>query len=225
MMMAYYDMALRTFTDNVINLAIESCLIFDIPNILAPTKVNAMSPDKLAELVAETEEVQTERKLLQEQTKLLREALSKCQRHKHRELTVLPSALSMLSPNAGSRRAPWEPTPSPAPTPNGQTAQPTSTFPTSSSEAANAPVMSSLFPRRNDAIPATSSFSVSSPSNMSKQPVETQSSASIFKGFSFSTPNHTSTGNAATTNTKSLFDSGTTPPDLGYYVYPVPCWC
>lgn len=97
-------MALRTFIDNVINLAVESCLVSDIPNILAPTKVNGMSPERLIKLAAETEEVQSERQLLEEQANLLREALSKCQQHKHRELTVLPSNLSRLSVNGGSSR-------------------------------------------------------------------------------------------------------------------------
>ncbi|KND86160.1 hypothetical protein TOPH_09214 [Tolypocladium ophioglossoides CBS 100239] len=37
-MQAYYEMSRRTFTDNVINPAIKSCLIYDFPDILTPTQ-------------------------------------------------------------------------------------------------------------------------------------------------------------------------------------------
>ncbi|KXX76061.1 Interferon-induced GTP-binding protein Mx [Madurella mycetomatis] len=86
MMMTYYDMSLRTFVDNVINLAVESCLVCDIPTILTPRKVNAMSTDRMKELASESEEIQNQRLYLQNEVKILTEALRKCQRHKPREL-------------------------------------------------------------------------------------------------------------------------------------------
>ncbi|OLN95269.1 Interferon-induced GTP-binding protein MxB [Colletotrichum chlorophyti] len=55
-MQTFYDMTLRTFTDNLINLAIESCLIRDMHSILTPMHVNSMSDERLAELAAESEE-------------------------------------------------------------------------------------------------------------------------------------------------------------------------
>ncbi|OHW99984.1 dynamin family protein [Colletotrichum incanum] len=55
-MQTFYDMALRTFTDNLVNLVIESCLIRELPSILTPRDVNLMSEARLAELAAESEE-------------------------------------------------------------------------------------------------------------------------------------------------------------------------
>ena len=104
MMVAYYDvsrifpqiagrsnsknqMSLRTFIDNVINLAVESCLVCDVPSILTPRKVDGMNPDRLNELASESDEVQTERQMLREEADTLREGLRRCQQHRHRPLT------------------------------------------------------------------------------------------------------------------------------------------
>jgi hypothetical protein len=80
-------MSLRTFVDNVINLAVESCLVCDIPDILTPRKVNRMSANQLAELAADSDEVQSQRLALQNEVRILREGLRMCQRHRPRELT------------------------------------------------------------------------------------------------------------------------------------------
>lgn len=109
-------MSLRTFIDNVINLAVESCLVYDIPAILTPRKVDAMNPDELKELASESEEVEKQRLHLQGEVKILRQGLQKCQKHKTREVTgtsngqravclpyaetpslVLPTALARMS--------------------------------------------------------------------------------------------------------------------------------
>jgi len=79
-------MSLRTFIDNIINLAAESCLVRDIPTILTPMKVDAMSANTLEELASESEEVQIQRRRLEDEVKILREGLRKCQRHERREL-------------------------------------------------------------------------------------------------------------------------------------------
>lgn len=80
-------MSLRTFTENVINLAVENCLICDIPTILTPAKVDQMSENRLRELAAESNEVLSERKTLQAQVDILRDGLQKCERHRPREMT------------------------------------------------------------------------------------------------------------------------------------------
>lgn len=80
-------MSLRTFIDNVINLAVESCLVHDIPTILTPRKVDAMKSGELKELASESEDVQQQRLHLQGEVKILREGLQKCQKHKTREVT------------------------------------------------------------------------------------------------------------------------------------------
>lgn len=80
-------MSLRTFVDNVINLAVESCLVRDIPTILTPRKVGAMGADRIKELASESEEVQKQRLYLQNEVEILAEELRKCQRQKPREVT------------------------------------------------------------------------------------------------------------------------------------------
>ena len=80
-------MSLRIFVDNVINLAVESCLVCDLPDILTPRKVDRMSASKLTELAAESDEVQSQRLALQNEVRILREGLRRCQRHRPRELT------------------------------------------------------------------------------------------------------------------------------------------
>ncbi|KAK4129810.1 hypothetical protein N657DRAFT_677378 [Parathielavia appendiculata] len=87
MMVAYYEISARTFMDNVVNLAVESCLISKVENILTARKVEEMSVDELKELASESEETQTNRSRLQEEVRILREGLRKCQKHKPREST------------------------------------------------------------------------------------------------------------------------------------------
>ncbi|POR39395.1 Uncharacterized protein TPAR_00405 [Tolypocladium paradoxum] len=86
---AYYEMSRRTFTENVINLALESCLIRDLPSIFPPQEVNRMTDEELAELAKESEDVLAERRILQAQVQHLRDGLRKCQQYKPREKTVL----------------------------------------------------------------------------------------------------------------------------------------
>ncbi|KAJ9138988.1 Interferon-induced GTP-binding protein Mx3 [Coniochaeta hoffmannii] len=90
MTVAYYEMSLGIFTDNVINLAIENCIVCDIPNILTTTEVGGMKEDRLKALASESEEVQAQRIMLQEQVDILRHGLQKCKQHKPRESASLP---------------------------------------------------------------------------------------------------------------------------------------
>ncbi|TEA13622.1 Interferon-induced GTP-binding protein MxE [Colletotrichum sidae] len=83
-MQIFYDMALRTFTENLFNLAVESCLVQDLPAIFTPKMVSSVSDEKLAELAAETEEVLARRRKLNEDIELLREGRDLCRRHKPR---------------------------------------------------------------------------------------------------------------------------------------------
>lgn len=67
-------MALRTFTDTLIDLAIESC----------PKTVNEMDDTRLAELAAESEEIRERRTQLQTDIKLLKKGLDRCRRYRPR---------------------------------------------------------------------------------------------------------------------------------------------
>ncbi|KAF5013286.1 hypothetical protein FDECE_715 [Fusarium decemcellulare] len=98
-MLAYYEMSRRTFTDNIINLAVESCLVCDMPEILTPTAVDRMSRERLQELAAESEDTTSRRKNLQEEVDILRQGLAQCRRYRPRTVTVLP-------PSRGSASSP-----------------------------------------------------------------------------------------------------------------------
>lgn len=104
MMMVYYDvsspscktrdavlmstqMSRRTFTDNVINLAIESCLVSYIPEILTPAIVDSMSMERLQELAAESKTTAARRQILQEELDVLRQGLERCRRYRPRPAT------------------------------------------------------------------------------------------------------------------------------------------
>lgn len=73
--------------DNVVNLAAESCLISHVPNILTARKIDAMTVDDLKELASESDETRMNRSRLQDEVRILREGLRKCQKHKPREST------------------------------------------------------------------------------------------------------------------------------------------
>ncbi|KAH8736359.1 P-loop containing nucleoside triphosphate hydrolase protein [Ilyonectria robusta] len=87
MMMVYYDMSRRTFTDNVVNLAIESCLVCHIPDILTPTTVDRMSDARLHDLAAESPDTISRRQTLKEEIDILRDGLARCQSRKPRAIT------------------------------------------------------------------------------------------------------------------------------------------
>ncbi|KAI8630598.1 hypothetical protein F5Y19DRAFT_51675 [Xylariaceae sp. FL1651] len=83
----YYDLSLRTFTDNMIILAIENCLIKDLPTILTTGMVSQMEDDELERLAAESEEIQVERAELQSEYDALKKGLDHCKSYKGREST------------------------------------------------------------------------------------------------------------------------------------------
>lgn len=76
----------RTFTQNVINLAVENCLMSDIPRILTSDTVIRMTEETLKDLASESSDILSKREFLQEQARKLRDGLEICQHHKRREL-------------------------------------------------------------------------------------------------------------------------------------------
>ncbi|KAJ4289908.1 hypothetical protein N0V88_006703 [Collariella sp. IMI 366227] len=75
MMKAFYDISLRTFTDNVINLAVERCLVYHIPTLFTSEDIHKMTIEKLQELASESEEVRTQRLALQDEVRILKDGL------------------------------------------------------------------------------------------------------------------------------------------------------
>ncbi|KAI1813711.1 P-loop containing nucleoside triphosphate hydrolase protein [Poronia punctata] len=90
----YYELSLRTFTDNVVILAIENCLIKDLPTILTTSTVSQMEDEELKGLAAESEETQVERAELQSEYDALKKGLDICKSYRLRNRTVLPTGLS-----------------------------------------------------------------------------------------------------------------------------------
>ena len=80
-------MSLGTFAQNVVNLAVESCLISDLHTILAPSAVIRMSEQRLKQLASESEDVQLERQSYQHQVDILLSGLQKCQQFRPHERT------------------------------------------------------------------------------------------------------------------------------------------
>jgi hypothetical protein len=86
-------MSLRTFTENVIALAIENCLICDIDKILSPREVEQMDEAQLKQLAAESDDVSTFREELEHQVRDLRAGLQMCQKYKERKATRMLTPL------------------------------------------------------------------------------------------------------------------------------------
>ena len=68
----------------MINLAIESCLVSSIPEILTPTRVDGMSDTELEDLAAERIETTSRRQVLDAEIKILKNGLATCRKHKPR---------------------------------------------------------------------------------------------------------------------------------------------
>lgn len=77
-------MSLRTFTDNLINLVIESCLVQALPSIFTSRDVVDMSDGKVDELAAEPKEAADYRSQLKEDIKLLEQGRAQCRRYQPR---------------------------------------------------------------------------------------------------------------------------------------------
>ena len=72
---------MRTFIDNVANLAIEQCLVDGITELITPIKVLMMSSEKLEQLGSESESLRNHRNTLLSREKKLTEALNVCQKN------------------------------------------------------------------------------------------------------------------------------------------------
>ena len=81
---AYYDVAREIFIDNVISLAVENCLIGNLENLLTTEAVEDMTPERIAQLVAESEETAKDRKFYKGKLELLDASLEICKRHEKR---------------------------------------------------------------------------------------------------------------------------------------------
>lgn len=81
---SYFQVALRTFTDNLINLAIEICLIQDLRSLFTLRLVSEMDYEKLAQFAAKVRNYCSQ---LLDGIKILQEGLEQCRRYRPRETT------------------------------------------------------------------------------------------------------------------------------------------
>lgn len=98
----YYELSLRNFTDNVIILAIENCLIKDLPTIITTGAVSRMENKILERLAAESTDIRVERAELEGECEALQKGLDLCKTYRSRNSTVLPPILLSLRDNSSS---------------------------------------------------------------------------------------------------------------------------
>lgn len=91
-------MAHRTFTENVINLVVENCLVCDIPKVLTASIVFKMGEDQLHDLASESEEVLAKRSQLQDEIRILEQGLDRCRIYKPRTTTGMLPFLYPFAP-------------------------------------------------------------------------------------------------------------------------------
>ncbi|TRX89301.1 hypothetical protein FHL15_009738 [Xylaria flabelliformis] len=101
----YYELSLRIFTDNVIILAIENCLIKDLPTIFTTGVVSQMNDEMLERLAAESADIQVERAELEVECEALQKGLDLCRTYRTRNATVLPDPFQSRDKSAGSEKA------------------------------------------------------------------------------------------------------------------------
>ncbi|KAK4222894.1 hypothetical protein QBC38DRAFT_488820 [Podospora fimiseda] len=139
-MQKYYDNALRVFIDNVAVLAVENCLIRDIPSILSLDTVSDITDKDLQKLSAES------RDQLKDKLNKLEKALVACQGLHPRRSTLFARDLTLLRPPsvapktnlAKSSRA------SPSPAPSATASTPLGPVPAASDPTAEAPSTASV---------------------------------------------------------------------------------
>ena len=92
--LAYYDVARENFIDNVVSLAVENCLIGRLEELLTTEDVEDMTPERIAQLVAESEETGKKREFYKGKLELLSAALKICKLHEKR----VPRAYKISAP-------------------------------------------------------------------------------------------------------------------------------
>ncbi|KAL2678099.1 P-loop containing nucleoside triphosphate hydrolase protein, partial [Phyllosticta citricarpa] len=74
-MKAYYEIAMRTVIDNVAVLAVEQCLLRNVPHVFSPETVFKLDDKTVAEIAAESEELCQERVMTEIKLEALKKAL------------------------------------------------------------------------------------------------------------------------------------------------------
>lgn len=98
-MEAYYDIALSVFVDNVATLAIESCLLSDLPQLISPIQIAKESVLRLAILGAESPETSSTRQRLRRKLAEYEEGRNTIRQHVQRHARIAGRATDNFSTN------------------------------------------------------------------------------------------------------------------------------
>ena len=74
------QLAIDNFIDNIAALAVERCLLYDLPDIMDPEKAWTMSDEEVAAVAAEDEEARVSRHRLYSQKVALEDTIRICKR-------------------------------------------------------------------------------------------------------------------------------------------------
>ncbi|UKZ61144.1 uncharacterized protein TrAtP1_002415 [Trichoderma atroviride] len=113
MMLTHYEASLKTFTDNVIHLVIENCLVSNLPDIFSTKIVTQMSDDTLRQVAEESPKVREERTKLEDEIEKLRLGLQECQRSRPRNFSEPADNFPELTSPTRATIAPENPNPFP----------------------------------------------------------------------------------------------------------------
>ncbi|KAI1498932.1 P-loop containing nucleoside triphosphate hydrolase protein [Biscogniauxia marginata] len=104
----YYELSLRTFTENMVVLAIENCLIRDLPLIFTTETVNQMEDSELERLASESPGIRQERTEIRAEHDILKKGLQLCKKFKARNSTIVPSALFEMGSIPSMQASVWQ---------------------------------------------------------------------------------------------------------------------
>ncbi|KAI0521330.1 P-loop containing nucleoside triphosphate hydrolase protein [Xylaria bambusicola] len=237
----YYELSLRNFTDNVTILAVENCLIKDLPSIFTTSMVSQMEDDMLERLAAESSEMQIERAELEAECETLQKGFDLCKAYRGRKSTVLPDM--PIRPKVSDTTIHEDKQTPSIPTPSSSDAASIPEVPQSCSKGnaknpSNAPksIFEEVLATEKTSAPPFSSFSGPSPFTLLPQPshnILTDSTGTTIKPPAQPSPfgspdvggNPTyATGNASPTSKPGLFGasmgtttSGSVSPGLGLF--------
>lgn len=99
-MQAYYTVALDVFLDNVVGLAVENCLLYNIEDLLSPSQIAQMSDAQIERLTADSNEVKSSKIALARQVKVFEVAAAACTRCQMAALESLPHNFNTSSNNS-----------------------------------------------------------------------------------------------------------------------------
>ncbi|PNP43685.1 hypothetical protein TGAMA5MH_04657 [Trichoderma gamsii] len=103
MMLTHYEASLKTFTDNVVHLVIENCLVSNLPDIFSTKIVTQMSDDKLRQVAEELPKMREERIELEDEIEKLRVGLQECQRSRPRNFAAPADNFPELTSPTGTK--------------------------------------------------------------------------------------------------------------------------